>query len=159
MNVTTVIPDDLWLRYCQPLGAKETIVRNIENCHGSSIYPWWGTRYHIMCSRWLFMDHRQCWIYLLPLTQQTIGCNGFYNDMFRLTRIIVRLCSEPFGFSMIVTYSSGGCWSVWSGGGYLYTDMNEILRCISRNEKVIMNIKQFLVTFLDICLKISFMSV
>jgi hypothetical protein len=36
------------------------------------------------------------WIYLLPSTQQTIGCNGFYNDMFRLTRVIVRLCSEPF---------------------------------------------------------------
>jgi hypothetical protein len=34
------------------------------------------------------------WIYLLPSTQQTIGCNGFY-DMFRLTRVIVRLCSEP----------------------------------------------------------------
>jgi hypothetical protein len=52
------------------------------------------------------------WIYFLPSTQQTIGCNGFYNDMFRLPRIIVRLCSEPFGFSTIVTYSSGGCWSV-----------------------------------------------
>jgi hypothetical protein len=36
--------------------------------------------------------------------------------MFRLTRVIVRLCSEPFGFSTIITYSSGGCWSVWSCG-------------------------------------------
>jgi hypothetical protein len=72
------------------------------------------------------------WIYLLPSTQQTIGCNDFYNDMFRLTRVIVRLGSETFGFSTIVTYSSGGCWSVWSGG-YPYTDMNEILRHISRN--------------------------
>jgi hypothetical protein len=44
------------------------------------------------------------WIYLLPSTQQTIGCNGFCNDMFRLTRVIVRLCSEPFGFSTIVTF-------------------------------------------------------
>jgi hypothetical protein len=35
------------------------------------------------------------WIYLLLSTQQTIGCNGFYNDMFRLTRVIVRLCSKP----------------------------------------------------------------
>jgi hypothetical protein len=33
------------------------------------------------------------WIYLLQSTQQTFGCNGFYNDMFRLTRVIVRLCS------------------------------------------------------------------
>jgi hypothetical protein len=72
------------------------------------------------------------WIYLLPSTQQTIGCNGFYNDMFWLTWVIVRLCSEHFGFSTIVTYSSGGCWSVWSGG-CPYTDMNEILRHISRN--------------------------
>jgi hypothetical protein len=52
------------------------------------------------------------WIYLLPSTQQTIGYNGFYNDMFRLTRVIVRLRSEPFGFSSIITYISGGCWSV-----------------------------------------------
>jgi hypothetical protein len=47
--------------------------------------------------------------------------------MFRLTRIIVRLRSEPFGLSSIITYSSGGCWSVWSGG-CPYTDMNEILK-------------------------------
>jgi hypothetical protein len=33
------------------------------------------------------------WIYLLPSTQQKIGYNGFYNEMFRLTRVIVRLCS------------------------------------------------------------------
>jgi hypothetical protein len=72
------------------------------------------------------------WIYSLPSTQQTVGCNGFYNDIFRLTRVIVRLCSEPFGFSTIVTYNSGGCWSVWSGG-YPYTDMNEIFRHISKN--------------------------
>jgi hypothetical protein len=26
----------------------------------------------------------------------------FYNDMFRLTRVIVRLRSEPFGFSDII---------------------------------------------------------
>jgi hypothetical protein len=52
------------------------------------------------------------WIYLLPSTQQTVSCNGFYNDMFRLARGIVRLRSEPFGFSSIITYSSGGCWSV-----------------------------------------------
>jgi hypothetical protein len=44
-------------------------------------------------------------------SKSSIGCNGFY-DMFQLARVIVRLCSEPFGFSTIVTYSSGGCWSV-----------------------------------------------
>jgi hypothetical protein len=82
---------------------------------------------------WSEYKHFMYWIYLLPSTQQTIGCNVFfYNDMFQLTRVIVRLCSEPFGFSTIVTYSSGGCWSVWSGG-YPYTDMNEILIHISRN--------------------------
>jgi hypothetical protein len=32
--------------------------------------------------------------------------------MFRLTRVIVRVRSEPFGFSGIITYSSGGCWLV-----------------------------------------------
>jgi hypothetical protein len=58
------------------------------------------------------------WIYLLPSTQQTIGCNGFYNDMFRLTRVIVKLCSEPFGFSTIVIYSSGG-WLVFACVCYL----------------------------------------
>jgi hypothetical protein len=42
------------------------------------------------------------WIYLLLSTQQTIGCNGFYNDKFRLTRVIVRLCSEPFGFVLLL---------------------------------------------------------
>src|SRR5215510_3876393 len=31
----------------------------------------------------------------LPSTQQTIGYNLGYNDMFRLTRVIIRLCSEP----------------------------------------------------------------
>jgi hypothetical protein len=35
------------------------------------------------------------WIYLLPSTQQTLGYNWVYNDMFRLTRVIVRLRSEP----------------------------------------------------------------
>jgi hypothetical protein len=34
-------------------------------------------------------------IYLLPSTQQTIGYNWVYNDMFRLARVIVRLRSEP----------------------------------------------------------------
>jgi hypothetical protein len=47
--------------------------------------------------------------------------------MFRLTRVIVRLRSELFGFSSIITQSSGGCWSVWSGG-CPYTDKNEILK-------------------------------
>jgi hypothetical protein len=47
--------------------------------------------------------------------------------MFRLTQVIVRLRSEPLGFSSIITYSSGGFWSVWSGG-CPYTDMNEILK-------------------------------
>jgi hypothetical protein len=47
--------------------------------------------------------------------------------MFRLTQLIVRLRSEPFGFSTSITYSSGDCWSVWSGG-CPYTDMNEILK-------------------------------
>jgi hypothetical protein len=47
--------------------------------------------------------------------------------MFRLTRVIVTLRSEPFGFSSIITYSSEGCWSVWSGG-CPYTDMDEILK-------------------------------
>jgi hypothetical protein len=74
-----------------------------------------------------YRDYNMYWIYLLPSTQQTVGCNGFYNDMFRLTRVIVRLCSEPFSFSTIITYSSGGCWSVWSGG-CPNTDMNEILK-------------------------------
>jgi hypothetical protein len=32
--------------------------------------------------------------------------------MFRLTRVIVRLRSEPSGFSSIITYISGGFWSV-----------------------------------------------
>jgi hypothetical protein len=72
------------------------------------------------------------WIYLLPSTQQTIGCNGFYNDMFRLIRVIVRLRSEPLGLSTIITNSSGGCWSVWSGG-CPYTDMNEILKTYIKN--------------------------
>jgi hypothetical protein len=40
-------------------------------------------------------------IYLLPSTQQTICCNGFYNDMFRLTRVIVRLCSEHNGMDTL----------------------------------------------------------
>src|SRR5215475_5962677 len=31
----------------------------------------------------------------LPSTQQTIGYNLVYNDMFRLPRVIIRLCSEP----------------------------------------------------------------
>jgi hypothetical protein len=70
------------------------------------------------------------WIYLLPSTQQTIGCNGFYN-MFWLTRVIVRLHSAPFGLSSIITYISGGCWSVWSGG-CPYTDMNKFWKHISR---------------------------
>jgi hypothetical protein len=47
--------------------------------------------------------------------------------MFRLTRVIVRLRSEPFGFSTVITYSFGGCWSVRSGG-CPYTDMNETLK-------------------------------
>jgi hypothetical protein len=47
--------------------------------------------------------------------------------MFRLTRVIVSLRSEPFGFSSIITYSSGGCWSVWSGS-WPFTDMSEILK-------------------------------
>jgi hypothetical protein len=51
--------------------------------------------------------------------------------MFRLTRVIVRLRSEPFGFSSITAYSCGGCWSVWSGG-CPYTDMNEILKHVSK---------------------------
>src|SRR5215510_14282665 len=35
------------------------------------------------------------WFIELPSTQQTIGYNLVYNDMFRLTRVIIRLCSEP----------------------------------------------------------------
>jgi hypothetical protein len=42
------------------------------------------------------------WIYLLPSTQQTIGCNGFYNDMFCLTRVIVRLFSEPLVLALLL---------------------------------------------------------
>jgi hypothetical protein len=34
-------------------------------------------------------------IYCLPSTQQTIGYNWVYNDMFQLTRVTVRLLSEP----------------------------------------------------------------
>src|SRR5215468_3318325 len=34
------------------------------------------------------------WFIELPSTQQTIGYNLVY-DMFRLTRVIIRLCSEP----------------------------------------------------------------
>jgi hypothetical protein len=82
--------------------------------------------------------------------------------MFRLTRVIVRLHSEPFGFSSVITYCSGGCWSVWSGG-WPYTDMNEILKKISRNfpSNISWNYENmyqemFLVTFLEImktCIK------
>jgi hypothetical protein len=50
-------------------------------------------------------------IYYCP-TQQTIGCNDFYNDMFRLTRVIVTLHSETFGVSSIINYTSGDSWSV-----------------------------------------------
>ena len=40
--------------------------------------------------------HYLCiWFIELPSTQQTIGYNLVYNDMFRLTRVIIRLCSEP----------------------------------------------------------------
>jgi hypothetical protein len=45
------------------------------------------------------------WIYLLLSTQQTIGYNGFTTTLFRLTRVIVKLRSEPFGFSSSITYS------------------------------------------------------
>jgi hypothetical protein len=44
------------------------------------------------------------WIYLLPSTQQTIGYNAlkFYNDIFRLTRVIVRLRSEPLVLTVLL---------------------------------------------------------
>src|SRR5215510_10760152 len=35
------------------------------------------------------------WFIELPSTQQTVGYNLVYNDMFQLTRVIIRLCSEP----------------------------------------------------------------
>jgi hypothetical protein len=52
------------------------------------------------------------WIYLFRQHNTQLVVMVFYNDVFRLTRVIVRLCSEPFGFSTVVTYSSGGCWLV-----------------------------------------------
>src|SRR5215467_5532420 len=35
------------------------------------------------------------WFIELPSTHQIIGYNFVYDDMFRLTRVIIRLCSEP----------------------------------------------------------------
>jgi hypothetical protein len=51
---------------------------------------------------YLYSPFKMYWIYLLPSTQQTIGCNGFYNDMFRLTRVIVRLCSDPLVLALVL---------------------------------------------------------
>jgi hypothetical protein len=74
------------------------------------------------------------YIFFIAVNTTNNCCSGFYNDMFRLTWVIVRLCSEPFGFSTIVNYSSGGCWSVWSGG-YPYTDGYSTTSTTSVNDK------------------------
>jgi hypothetical protein len=42
-----------------------------------------------------FVSIKQNLIYCLPSAQRTIGYNWIYNDMFRITQVIVRLRSGP----------------------------------------------------------------
>jgi hypothetical protein len=72
------------------------------------------------------------WIYLLPSTQQTIGYNGFTTICFDSHELSSGYVQNLLVWAvLLLTYSSGCCWSVWSGG-CPYTAMNEILKHIPR---------------------------